>query len=102
VDVGETWSGRAVPVAMGEAVHVTLDERRTAGYRWRLEDAGEPVCHLAGDEYVAPRADLPGAAGVRSLTFVAVGRGSARITAAYARSWEKKPARTFTLDVTVR
>jgi inhibitor of cysteine peptidase len=103
VRVDASWHGRAVALAPGETLEVALAEVPTAGYRWRVEDDGAPVCRLAADDSEPPAAGAVGGAGVRRLAFEVVARGSARIALAYGRGWSgAAPARRFTIDVDAR
>ena len=98
MDLDASFDGRTVRAAPGDVLVVRLAENRTAGYRWRVEEAGAPVCRLVEDAYDAGGPGL-GAAGSRRQAFEVVQPGAARIVLAYGRSWQPAPARRFTVGV---
>lgn len=97
----------AIPIAVkaGDEFVVTLDSNATTGYKWQL--SGKPngkIVTFVKSIYNAPSQAIPGKGGTESWSFKAVGKGSATITLAYARPWERgvAPVRVQRFDVGVR
>src|SRR5690242_13406820 len=87
VELDGSFDGRTVRAAPGDVLVVRLAENRTAGYRWRVVEAGAPVCRLVEDAY-EPGGPGLGAAGSRRHAFEVAAPGAARIVLAYGRGWE--------------
>jgi inhibitor of cysteine peptidase len=102
IAVDESANGSAVDLATGQELTIRLPENRLAGYRWMLDDAGEPACVCLGDTHEAPSQAL-GGQGAHEWRFQAVRGGEGTIALAYRRPWEQgqPAARTFTLRVRV-
>jgi predicted secreted protein len=88
-----------VAVTVGEVFQVCLAENPTAGFRWRLDSAGEPTCLLVHNYFSAP-GNVPGGQGIHHWNFKAVASGSSTIRLTYARHWQNSsPARRFQLEI---
>ena len=106
VQLGEADNGRALTVAKGGTVVVSLPSNPSTGFSWamtgpapaELEQQGEP-------KYLPPVATTPavGAGGTEVFTFKAKATGTATLELGYARPFEKgvPPAKTFKVTVTV-
>jgi len=103
VQYDEQANGRQVEAQLGEEFEVVLPETRTAGYRWRILQKGDPPVDLLEDNS-RPSDTGVGGAGNHRWHFRAVAAGASEITLQYARSWDEsaEPARTFTLKVRVQ
>jgi len=99
-------NGATVAVARHGAVVVALSSNASTGYSWSVV-AEEPAhLELEGEpRYVPPGSTAPavGAAGTQVFTFRAIATGSAKLSMAYARTFEPggAPAETFEVTVTV-
>jgi inhibitor of cysteine peptidase len=91
LSLNETADGSAVAVSVGDYVEVTLAENRTTGYRWNLQETGEPVCDLVDDEFI-PSGESPGANGNRRWRFKVIRAGAAAVEMLYLRPWESAPS----------
>lgn len=88
----------------GENFTITLESNPTTGYSWQLaKPLDEKIVKLVGSEYVPSKTDLVGAGGEENWTFLAVKKGTTRISLKYVRPWEKdKPPveeKTFLVKV---
>ena len=100
--IDESQNGRDIELRLGETVAVRLSENPTAGFRWKLDSSGAPVCTLVENDY-QPSASAPGAGGIHRWQFQAAQVGEGRIELSSRRSWEGQgqAARTFTLRIRV-
>ncbi len=98
----EDANGQELTFRVGETFEICLSETRTTGFKWALENKGEPVCTLLGESSDSP-AGPPGRAGTHLWRFAAAQPGTATIVLHHRRPWEaaKEPARTFQLRVRV-
>jgi predicted secreted protein len=99
--VTESADGGRCQLPVGELLEIVLGENPTAGYRWRLQQSGEPVCVLLTDRFL--RGSRVGQPGTHLWEFRAEMAGVATIELAYSRVWEASsaPPRNFTLRVEV-
>jgi inhibitor of cysteine peptidase len=95
----------AIEVSEGESFEILLASNPTTGYEWKLtEQRPVGVVAFEGSTYEQdPDTEgLTGAGGTETLTFDAVGAGSATIELEYARSGTgEPPAEKRTIQVTV-
>ena len=98
-------SGRTLHLKSGDIVTVRLVSNPTTGFQW---DFGTPaldkkVVSLREDRFIAPKGDMCGAPGKRSLSFQAEGPGRTYVRLIYVRPWEKgkAPAAEFSLSFEV-
>lgn len=94
-----------VRVSPGEQFLIRLESNQTTGYQWRLAGGlDQSVAMLLDSRYDAPPPGPLGAGGQELWTFLAVGRGDARLTFEYVRPWESSvpPLRTAVFAVSVR
>src|ERR1700722_20382128 len=104
INADQIYSGRTINLHVGDGVKVTLAENPTTGYKWEFLAKPEPVCVIVNDAYVANTAiGTVGSGGVHNWEFRAVDKGTATVSLAYRRPWEKDvaPAQTFTLTLLV-
>ena len=74
----------------GENFIITLESNPTTGYSWQLaKPLDEKIVQLVGSEYVPSKTDLVGAGGMEKWTFLAVKKGTTRVSLKYVRPWEK-------------
>jgi inhibitor of cysteine peptidase len=86
VELAQEDSGRRRTLSVGEVLVIRLAENPTTGYRWQAEfDSGRLQ---ASDDRFEPSSDLPGAAGMRYLTFRALAPGETRLRLVNRRAWE--------------
>jgi inhibitor of cysteine peptidase len=104
ITVGLAASGSSRHLGRGDLLVVRLSSNPSTGYSWTVRSGIRPVLALVSRAYVPPRAGQPlGAPGTAVLRFRAVAAGKTVLRLASVRSWESggRPARTFTLHVTV-
>jgi predicted secreted protein len=99
-------------LAKGAYLIVALPANVTTGYDWEVRGATPPGVVLSlGKSYLrqtaaspAPGGALAGAGGTTLLLFAAQAPGTATLTFAYRRAWEKDaaPARTAVFHVVVK
>lgn len=96
---------RTVDAKTRQTITVSLQSNMTTGYCWNLASTPDTgVIKLVSSTYRTPKRGLMGAGGIEVWKFRAAGPGTAAITLAYARPWEKDkpPAREFRVTVRVR
>lgn len=89
----------------GKEVTIRLDSNPTTGYSWQLaEPYDESIVRLLEAEYTPPTTRRVGAGGKESWTFLALKKGTAKISLKYVRPWEinKPPAREKVFLIRVR
>jgi inhibitor of cysteine peptidase len=101
--IEETSNGRTVEAALGQTVEICLQENPTAGFRWRVAQADEPVVRLLHDAF-EPGRQAPGQPGIHRWQFKVVAAGSGQVRFVYRRSWEEDAAatRAFTVTLSVK
>jgi len=98
-------SGKRLVLPVGGTFEVRLPSRPGTGYAWGVARADAEILVQRGAPDSQPVGPArPGGPALESITFLARGPGTTRLELAYRRPWEQgaPPARTFTLDVTVR
>ena len=97
-------SNRTIPVRVGEYVMVTLKENPTTGYSWFFQvdavSGAAGAIEIAGERYVNPESEMPGAGGSRQVMIRAVRSGTGVLTGNCVRSWEKGIAPLTTVKYT--
>ena len=88
---GEPDNGRVVPAGIGQTLELRLDENPTAGFRWRLARAEDPVWSLLED-FFEPGGRTPGRPGVHCWRFGILAAGAGTIDLVYSRAWETESA----------
>nr|WP_063709938.1 protease inhibitor I42 family protein [Nocardia transvalensis] len=106
VSVTGDFDGKAVSLAPGQTLEVSLAANPSTGYQWDLIDLDQTVLDQAGDPDYRPAADAGNAAGIGGTSrwrFTAKTPGATALHLGYARPWEAgtEPAQHFTLTVTV-
>jgi len=94
-------SGRTIAVEPGDRLELQLEENRTTGFRWHIEDDECGVLILEHDAFSSSRNRVIGAGGIRELQFTVAKQGQATLRASNRRSWESlnPPHATFELTV---
>jgi inhibitor of cysteine peptidase len=103
IQVDRSYNERAVTLAVGELVEISLAENRTTGFRWDLKVKPEPACALVESTF-EPATGPPGKGGTHRWQFQAVRSGTGEIELEYRRTWEHDtpPGQTFKLSIRVR
>jgi inhibitor of cysteine peptidase len=95
--------GRQVEMNKGQYLEISLTANPSTGFSW---EAAEYDHNLFGqlDSEFRPRATKIGTDGMTVFLFEATNSGSTPVKLIYHRQWEKTtpPARTFTVNVTIR
>ncbi len=105
VDISDPQDGGKLMVFVGDTVEVRLHSTPGTGYSWQVIQVDKNVLsQRKAPVFVPPPQNFPGAQGHLVFDFLAATPGVSTLQLAYARPWEKgtAPARTFTIDVTVR
>ncbi len=84
---------------VGDILEVQLEESPATGYQWRVYEPA--ILTPSSNELVLAR-DLPGAAHVRVVRFVARTSGTADVVCSLQREWDVEPLREFACQVVVR
>ena len=97
---------KAIEVASGDSIVVTLWSNQTTGYSWSESAtiSAPDVLQQTNHEYVAPETGLMGAAGKEVWTFKTLKTGTSEVRMSYSRPWEggEKITYEFSLTVTVK
>jgi len=95
--------GDQVMLDVGQTLAISLEGNPTTGYTWEAAELDEGVLEQGETEYKASSKAI-GAGGTETLQFKAIRAGEVALQLVYHRPWEKdvKPAKTYTLKVTVR
>jgi inhibitor of cysteine peptidase len=100
----EKSAGTTITVQKGAKFQVQLEGNPTTGYLWAVKDLNTAVLTQVGDWEHKPSSDKPGAPGITTFTFEAVGTGTAKLQLVYQRPFEKDkaPEKTWEVNVTVK
>ena len=69
VTITQADDGKAFELRLGDTLVLRLAENHTAGYQWAVQQEGEGILVLEGDNYSAPGGAVVGGGGERTLTF---------------------------------
>jgi inhibitor of cysteine peptidase len=96
----QSANGTEVTLHKGETIELHLPENRTTGFRWHLQNRGEPVWAVEAEDF-KPGGTSVGAGGTHSWRIKALATGTAQIELTHARAWEAKSssAQTFALKI---
>jgi predicted secreted protein len=100
IEVGEQQNGQQIEIQQQDILRVSLSEVRTSGFHWTLRTSEQSAISLTADTTEAP-AGITGGSGMHHWVFRAEKAGNAKIAFDYCRSWERAPARSFTISVHV-
>jgi inhibitor of cysteine peptidase len=98
-------SGQAVQMQVGQELAVSLPSNPSTGYTWQVDTIDPTVLQQVGAaEYQSlASTPLPGAGGIESFRFAAIGPGQAPLRLIYSRSFaSEEPGEIFFLQVIVR
>ncbi|HEU0013982.1 MAG TPA: protease inhibitor I42 family protein, partial [Longimicrobium sp.] len=97
-------SGSSHSLAPGDTLKVELPSNPSTGYEWVIERLDTAVIALRRATFTpneAARAGNDGAGGTATWRFAARSPGSTRLLMRYQRPWERLPADSFALSLTV-
>ena len=98
LNLNESNAGQRIELRPGEEAQLALAEKRLSGYRWQIEQSGQPTVTVSEEEPAAPDSAI-GGAHVRTFRIRAVQPGTATILLRHRRSWEpENSGRTFSLS----
>ncbi|MDO4988820.1 MAG: protease inhibitor I42 family protein [Synergistes sp.] len=80
---------------VGEKFSVSLVSNATTGYVWKIYGTIPDGIEYLGDEFIPPKGNLCGAAGVQVFDFRALSAGGFAIVLSYVRPWEKNDPAAF-------
>ncbi len=103
VEIGELGPQVGVRLNVGDTLRLVLEANPSTGYGWQIAANQGTILQATSSRNLAATHQKPGAPGKQSLTFIARTPGKDRLLLNYSRPWEKntRPARTYTVDVTV-
>jgi inhibitor of cysteine peptidase len=95
--------GKTFEIQTGDELTVQLSENPTTGYRWGIDQAGEPVLALQHDDFSLPQEPLIGQGGQRVLTWVAQQPGQTQIRLKLWREWagDASTVERFQIEIVV-
>jgi inhibitor of cysteine peptidase len=101
ISLDSAAGGRTLRLAPGDRLELRLEENRSTGFRWRVEENESRVLVLERDAYSAARDGVAGGGGVRDLRFLVAEPGRSVLRLAKRRSWDgdRPPAATFEITV---
>jgi inhibitor of cysteine peptidase len=107
ITVGMENNNNSLKVKKGNILAVSLEANASTGYTWDVSAVKKRILQYKGKKYIQPAetgTPIVGASGKEVLRFKAVRRGTSTIKLIYHQPWDKKakPAKTFTIKVTVR
>jgi inhibitor of cysteine peptidase len=88
---GEEAEGQQVTMTVGQDLVLRLESNPSTGYGWEVAELDTSVVAQQGEPRFLPSSDLPGASGIETWRFRAVGRGRTDLRLVYRRSWETEP-----------
>ncbi|KAF5430130.1 CASH domain-containing protein [Candidatus Methanophagaceae archaeon] len=97
-------NGTEIELKKGQSLLITLEANPTTGYQWDLVEPPEGhILQQVGAILFKPDTILPGASGVQTILFEAVGTGKTALKLVYHRPWETDmaPEELFYLHVVV-
>ena len=100
IRVAENDNGREIHVPAGETLELVLPEVSGTGFKWVLMSSGAPILLLEKEDHVSSE-KMPGSQRMHCWQFKALQAGTARIELNYARTWERRPVRSFTLEIRI-
>jgi len=94
-------NGRALELQAKDQFELTLRESRMSGYRWTLEESGQPFLSHKENK-TQPKPEALGQPNIRSWQFTAEEAGTTQVRLRHARSWEPPSSGSeFVLSVKV-
>ena len=81
-------SGDTIEISLATEVTINLEENRTTGYQWTIENSGEKVISIVDEEHITPENSKIGQGGIYVLRFRADQAGEDRLILKYWQSWE--------------
>jgi inhibitor of cysteine peptidase len=102
--LSEGDSGSTVSAWIGDTLEVELMGNPSTGFTWEPASVPQPVLERVGEARFTPDSSAIGAGGRITLRYRAAQAGQVQLALAYRRAFEAAvpPARTFSLNVTVR
>jgi len=97
-------NGTEIELKKEQSLLITLEANPTTGYQWDLvEPPEEHILQQVGAILFKPDTNLPGASGVQTIRFEAVGPGKTALKLFYHRPWETDvaPEEIFYIPVVV-
>lgn len=102
MEVTESDFGSTRELGVGDELMLRLTENPTTGYRWQVTCTGDGNLEMVDEGFEAGSAGLPGAAGQRTLRYVARKAGQVEVLAAHERAWDAGKETPKRLTVVVR
>jgi predicted secreted protein len=96
---------KTIEIKAGQYFKIALRSNPSTGYRWQLaEPLNEKIISNAGQTFIPPENQIPGAGGKEIWNFISINQGSTDISFKYIRPWEKnvKPVRESTFKIVVK
>lgn len=99
LSLDESSAGQQIELKPGEEAQLALAEKRLSGYRWQIEQSGQPAVTVADQQPTAVPDSAVGGTHMRTFRIRAVEPGTATLLLRHRRSWEpENSGRTFSLS----
>ena len=99
LNLNESNAGQRIELRPGEEAQLALAEKRLSGYRWQIEQSGQPAVNVLDEQTPAAADSPPGGADLRTFRIRALEPGTATLLLRHRRSWEpENSGRTFSLS----
>lgn len=94
-------SGDTIDISPETEVEIRLEENRTTGYQWTIENSGEKVISIVDEEHIVPEKPRIGQGGIYVLRFRVNQTGEDKLSLKYWQSWEGESSveRRFNINV---
>ena len=104
IKISDDASGQEITLNKAQTLVVSLEGNMTTGYVWEIESFNGSLLGKKQEFESDTRNKLVGAPGVQIFRFTGIKPGKTELKIVYHRPWETnvKPAKIFTLQVTVR
>ena len=96
-------NGKTISLSLNQTIDIVLDSNASTGFIWNLvTEPDEKILEFVTQEYATSN-NLPGAGGVETWEFKAVGAGSTSLKLQYFRPFDPKDIQgEFTLQIQVK
>lgn len=88
ITFAENEDGKSAVASLGDVIAVRLAENPTTGYQWAVVDVDRAVLEPQDASFL-PNSAAIGGGGAKTVRFLAVGKGVARVELALRRTWEE-------------
>lgn len=96
-------SGDTIEISPDTEVVIRLEENRTTGYQWTIENPGEKLISIVNEEHIVPEKSSVGQGGIYVLRMRVDQSGEDKLRLKYWQSWEGESSveKRFTINIIV-